>query len=134
MALSALSMTACASVGTEHSDNLDGTRWRVAAVNGQETPTSGDYSIAFDAPRISARFGCNGMGGDYSRTGDLLAVRNLSQTLMGCPQPAATFESRGAAILNAPMQIGRHPTTGGLTLSNANGRIDLVLIVTGRRL
>ena len=54
--------------------SLTGTNWRVTAVNGRATPPQGQYHIQFEPNRVSARFGCNGMGGSYSENGNMLTV------------------------------------------------------------
>ncbi len=104
--------------------SLAGTNWRVASVNGRTTPAVGEYYMQFEQARVGARFGCNSMGGNYVQTGNALRVSDLSQTLMGCPEPAASFERDGSAILNQPATMS---WSGGdrLTLSNAAGRIEL---------
>ena len=104
--------------------SLVGSNWRVASVNGRPTPPVGNFSVNFEADRLGARFGCNTMGGLYRHQAMTLTVLDLSQTLMGCPEPSATFEREGAATLSKPMTMS---WSGGdrLTLSNAAGRIEL---------
>ena len=103
---------------------LAGTNWRVAAVNGQATPTRGEYFINFQAGNVGAKFGCNAMGGRYEQSANSLVVEDLSQTLIGCPEPQATLERHASAVLTRPMTMS---WSGGdrLTLSNAAGRIEL---------
>ncbi len=103
---------------------LAGTKWRVVQVNGQPTPATGDYSMSFEADRLGAKFGCNGMGGRYRLTVDILTVSDLAQTLMGCPEPASTFESQGAAVLGQPARIA-FASDERMFLSNAAGSIVL---------
>ena len=104
---------------------LAGTNWRVAAVNGRTTPSTGDYALRFDrSGGVGGRFGCNAMGGRYRLTGDRLTVNDLASTLMGCPEPAATFEREGAAILSQPMQVS-FTSNDRMSLSNAAGSIAL---------
>lgn len=105
--------------------DLSGTSWRVVVVNGRATPATGDYSIRFDARGgLGARFGCNSMGGQYRLTSDLLTVSNLASTLMGCPEPAATFEREGSAVLGQPMRIA-FSSNDRMFLSNDAGSIAL---------
>jgi len=104
---------------------LHGTEWRVVAVNGRATPATGDYMMRFGARgEFGARFGCNSMGGSYRGVVGTVTVSNLASTLMGCPEPAATFESQGSAILGARMKA-EQSDDGRLTLSNAAGTIML---------
>ena len=108
--------------------------WRVFSVKGHETPATGDYSISFADGRVAARFGCNSMGGSYRVERGVIIVSDLAQTLIGCPEPAASFERDGAMILRSPMQPGMDPETGGPVLFNGAGRINLVPIITGKRI
>ena len=79
--------------------------------------------MQFDANRISAKFGCNGMSGTYSENGNVLTVGPMAATRMFCPDPAMSFENQGGSILTQPVTI----TSNGdrMTLSNSVGRIDL---------
>jgi heat shock protein HslJ len=105
--------------------DLAGTSWRVIAVDGQPTPAAGDYSMRFDANGgLGARFGCNSMGGQYRLAGDILTVSNLASTLMGCPEPAATFEREGSEVLGQPMRIA-FTSNERMYLSNGAGSIAL---------
>ena len=121
--LALLPLAACASVATGPS-SLEGTHWQVTAINGRATAPSGNYRLEFARGGIGGRLGCNSMGGRYSIAGETLTVRDLASTLMGCPEPAASFESQGAAVLALPMRI---TWTSGreLTLSNAAGSLAL---------
>ena len=104
---------------------LAGTRWRVVAINSRPTPTTGDYSMRFDASGgVGARFGCNSMGGQCRLVGDLLTVSDLASTLMGCPEPAGTFEREGANVLGQPMRIA-FSSNERMFLSSAAGSIAL---------
>ncbi|MGI8704898.1 MAG: META domain-containing protein [Sphingomicrobium sp.] len=106
-------------------DTLEGTSWRIAAVNGQPTPAAGDYSMRFEAGgSVAARFGCNYMGGKYRIVGDTLTISNVATTLMGCPEPAGTHESEGSAILSRPMRVS-FPGSERMGVSNEAGSIAL---------
>ena len=110
---------------------IAGTAWQVRSVNGSQPPSKGDYSIRFDGDgRLAAKFGCNSMGGSYSSNGSTLTVSDLMQTLMGCPEPAATFESEGSAVLRTPMEMSRSASDRApyeyLSLKNVAGEIILM--------
>ena len=124
-ALLSLALCACAAPPPPPVADLAGTSWRVVSVNGRATPAQGDYSMRFETGgRVGARFGCNSMGGNYRMVGGTLVVSNLASTLMGCPEPAMTFESQGGAILGQPMQIA-FTSNERMSLSNAAGSIAL---------
>ncbi len=101
--------------------NLNGTNWRVVAINGTRTPASNFY-LNFMPDRIGAKFGCNSLGSGYTQSGNILTAGAIMATRMACPD--MSFENQGSAILTQPMTIsgvGRQ-----LTLSNSAGSIDLV--------
>ena len=131
LALAALGLGACAAqpyppIGgppVEQPAALQGS-WSVMAVNGRATPRSDAYFMRFDNGRISAKFGCNGMGGTYRIDRGLLVVSDLAQTLIGCPEPSATFEQQGAAVLGLPMQM-RWDGPSRLVLASGAGTIAL---------
>lgn len=103
--------------------DLAGTNWRVVLVNDRSTPATGDYSVRFDsAGEASIRFGCNSLGGRYQLRVDVLTVSDLATTLMGCPEPSATFEREGSAILGRPMRIA-FTSNDRMYLSNDAGSI-----------
>jgi len=110
--------------GTIAASTLAGTSWSVVAVNGRPTPGGPDYHLQFGDKTINAKFGCNGMGGQYRMNGDHLAVANLQQTLIGCPEPAASFEREASALLRSNIRV---ETIGGerLRLVSEAGTIDL---------
>lgn len=103
---------------------FEGTRWQVTAINARATPGGEGYRMQFEDGRIGGRFGCNQFGGPYRVRGDVLIATDVASTLMGCPDPAASFEPQGFAILRQPMrmvwQSGQQ-----LTLSNGAGSIAL---------
>jgi heat shock protein HslJ len=122
-ALLALCLAACTSIAADQR-TFEGTRWHVASVNGRSTPATGDYSMQFANGQMSGRFGCNHFGGPYSTSRDLLVARDVASTLMGCPEPAASFERDGFAILQLPMRMD-WGAEGSLTLSNTAGSIGM---------
>jgi heat shock protein HslJ len=73
---------------------------------------------------MGARFGCNSMGGRYEMVGGTLTVSDLVSTLMGCSEPAASFEAQGSAVLRQPMQVS-FTSFERMGLSNAAGSIAL---------
>lgn len=117
----AVAASACTSIAVD-ARSFEGTRWHVTAVNGRPTPAAGDYHIEFKGGRIGGRLGCNSFGGQVTVRGEIMTAGQIVATQMGCPDPAAYFESAGFAILRQPM---RWQWTAGLklTLSNPAGSI-----------
>ena len=116
----------CTSVNTT-TETFAGTRWRVASIAAMPTPQSPLYQLEFRDGQIGGRFGCNNFGGSYRVQGEQLVTGDIASTLMGCPEPAATHETRGFAILARPMAI-TWQSGGRLTLSNDAGSIELEMI------
>jgi len=110
--------------GTIAANTLAGTSWSVMSVNGNPVPAGGDYFVQFTDKALSAKFGCNSISGQYRNNGDHVAVGNLQQTLMGCPEPAASFERDATGLLRSNIRVER---IGGerLRLVSEAGTIEL---------
>jgi|GEM_PF-1797679 len=110
--------------GTIAPNTLAGTSWSVVSVNGKPVPGGGSYYVQFSDKALSAKFGCNAMGGPYRLNGDHLSVGNLQQTLMGCPEPSATFEREASALFRSNIRAEK---IGGarLRLVSESGTIEL---------
>lgn len=110
--------------GTIATSSLANTNWSVVSINGEPVPGGAEYFVQFSDKRLSAKFGCNSMGGRYELNGDHLAVPDLVQTQMGCPEPAATFEQEAGALLTSNVRVEK---IGGarLRLVSEAGTIDL---------
>jgi heat shock protein HslJ len=121
----ALSCVACTSVSVD-GRTLEGTHWRVAAIDGRQTPADGEYRIEFSGGRISGRFGCNRWGGNYALAGETLTSSQVISTKMACQGLAMMFENQGISVLNQPARLAW--TSGQkLTLINGAGSIELEL-------
>jgi uncharacterized membrane protein len=110
--------------GTISANTLAGTNWSVVAVNGKPVTGAGDFHVRFSGKALDARFGCNAMGGEYRLNGDHLTVGDLQQTLMGCPEPSATFEREAGVFLRSNIRVEK---VGGdkLRLVSEAGAIEL---------
>ena len=102
---------------------LDRTRWMVIAINGRPVPRDGEYSMEFDSGRISARFGCNGMGATYTQTGTTIDAGEVTATQMACAD--MSWERAGGAVLGQVMQVSALDPNR-LTLTSSAGSIELV--------
>src|SRR4051812_8514666 len=115
VALGFVACAACTSIAAD-ARSFEGTRWHVLAVN--------RHTVGFKDGRISARFGCNSIGGSYNASGDLLTAHQLISTKMACGSPADAFEQAGVGILQVSMKV-RPSGKGRLRLSNRVGTLDL---------
>jgi heat shock protein HslJ len=126
--VAALATAACASVAADVR-TLAGTRWKVAAINGQPTP-AGPFELNFDQRSFAARMGCNHASGDYRLVGNTVHPGAVAATRMACEAagevavPLMTWEQWGFAVLSQPMQLRWH-SAQRLSLSNAAGSIEL---------
>ncbi len=119
----ALLVAGCTSVAS-NSATFEGTPWQIIAIDDRATPGGAMYQIDFADGRVGGRFGCNQFEGAYAVEGELLIVSDVVATQMGCSEPAASFESRGIAVLLQPMRMD-WPAGRRLTLGNAAGTITL---------
>jgi len=101
---------------------LDRTRWAVLAINGRPVPPNGEYSLEFDAGRLSARFGCNSLSSSYTQTGSTLDAGAIASTRMACGD--MSWETQGSAVLNQVMQVSA-PDPNRITLTSSAGSIEL---------
>ena len=121
----------CTSVTTD-ARTLDGTAWRVAAINGETAPAG--LELRFGQGELSGYLGCNRFSGPYRLSSETLTVRPMAMTQMACEPvddgPRPMFEPAGLAILSQPMKIvwqnGRN-----FTLNNAAGSIALTALTEG---
>ncbi|HUE78139.1 MAG TPA: META domain-containing protein [Sphingomicrobium sp.] len=100
-------------------------RWQVVEIKGRATPPSDQYRMSFERGQLGARFGCNHMGGSYRQVGNVIHAGQVASTLMGCPEPAGTFEAEAGAILAQPMAIS-WISRDRLELTNRAGGMKLV--------
>jgi heat shock protein HslJ len=122
----ALALGACTSIAAD-TRIFEGTEWHVTAINGRTTPPAGYYRIGFSRERIGGQFGCNHFGGAYSITRDVMTTNAMAMTMMACPDPGATFEAQGLAVLQQPMRMN-WKTGREMMLSNAAGSVELELL------
>lgn len=110
-------------VGAGVAPPLDRTRWAVVAINDRPTPRQGEFSMEFDAGRLSAKFGCNGIGAGYTQTGASLDAGTLIGTQMACSD--MSWESQGSAVLNQVMQVDAL-AANRIRLTSSAGSIELM--------
>ena len=122
-AIGFLACAACTSIASD-ARSFEGTRWKVLAVNRHSTPVKGEYRIEFMDGRVSARFGCNAISGDYVASADKLTIQKLISTKMACGAPADAFEQAAVGVLHEALKV-RTSGKGGLRLSNRVGTLDL---------
>lgn len=85
---------------------LAGTGWTVLAIDGRAPVAPVRARLTFDASRLSASAGCNGLGGDYRVEGDRLIVGPVVSTQMYCEGVMEQERSLSALFAGAP-QVSR---------------------------
>jgi len=110
--------------GTVTPASLAGTNWTVTAINGRKTPGGPGYFLNLEGSKLSAKFGCNSIGGQFRENGDHLSTSELIQTQMGCADPAGSFERDANKVLGSNMRAERVGDQN-LRLVSEAGSIDL---------
>lgn len=114
--------------GTIAPNSIANTGWSVVSVNGKPAPGGPEHFVQFSDREIRAKFGCNSMGGRYALNGDHLSVADLQQTLIGCPEPSATFEREAGVLLRSNVRVEK---IGGrrMRLVSEAGTIELRRVI-----
>jgi heat shock protein HslJ len=110
LALATALLAGCTSINAANA-TFEGTRWHVTAINGRGTPATGDYHVEFSNGTIGGRFGCNGFGGRYAVSGELMRATEIRSTMMACSDPAGwSFSSRKLTLSNGAGSIALEPS------------------------
>lgn len=87
---------------------LENTTWRLTELPGHELPSDAAQSAAtmrFEDGNVHGFSGCNRLIGSYSLEGDRLVLGNLGGTMMACPEPAMSLESRFLEAFSGVLQV-----------------------------
>ena len=105
------------------SPSLAATAWSIVAIAGR--PVSGaNYTLQFDAARLSGQAGCNRFSGPYALAGDRLTAGPIMSTRMACPEPRMGHERRALQVLRGPVTMS-YPNGDTLVLTGNGGTIRL---------
>ena len=98
-------LVACASSGPPVSIDapLEGTRWHVVEVRGEQPPEGVEPFLVIESAdgQAMGRAGCNNFNGPYRATGNELVMGPLASTRMRCETYAAYFEELMLEALGA---------------------------------
>ncbi|HSG33380.1 MAG TPA: META domain-containing protein [Sphingomonadaceae bacterium] len=101
--LPALPLAGCvAQAASQH--ELAGSEWHFVAIDG-EAAAARDTTLIFEADRVSANVGCNGMGGNWRVESDRLIAGPIVQTRMFCQGKVWDQEQAVSALLVAAPQV-----------------------------
>lgn len=102
---------------------LDRTRWMIVNISGRPVPRDGEYSMEFDAGKLSAKFGCNSIGAGYTQNGSTIDAGAIISTKMACGD--MSWETSGTAVLDQVMQVSALDRNR-ITLTSSAGSIELI--------
>jgi heat shock protein HslJ len=100
--------------------SLEHTVWRVASINGAETPPSQGAPLSFDDGRMSGTVGCNRLSADYIYAGGKLSFGPVMSTRMACQDPLASLEYAFVTLLGASPET-RFTNNGSIILAGKDG-------------
>jgi heat shock protein HslJ len=103
---------------------LGGTAWTVTRIDGAAPVSPDKAKLTFEADRIGANVGCNGMGGEYRIEGGRLIAGPLMATRMFCEGPVWDQEQAVGALLAGAPKIGRNGDT--LRLESSGHSLEAV--------
>lgn len=96
-----LGLSGCAAATAGGSSLLAGTRWRFTAIDGA-APVSPMANLGFQADRLNANVGCNGMGGPWRIEHGRLIAGPLVATQMWCEGRMEQERAVSALLAAAP--------------------------------
>lgn len=100
-------------------EGLAGTRWRLTAIDGRPFARPERATLSFEAGRLSANAGCNGLGGRYRIEKERLIAGPLMGTKMACEPPVMRNEQALSDTLSGRPAIRYLP--GGRLLLTGSG-------------
>ena len=85
LAVTLFAVAACSDDRAITNEDLDATAWVSTSVEGETLVEGTEIQLAFQDGQIATNAGCNQMNGAYTLDNATLLVRQMSQTLQGCP-------------------------------------------------
>lgn len=103
-------------------EDLAGTRWKLTAIDGRALARPERATLRFEAGRLSASAGCNGLGGNYRVDDNRLIAGPLMGTKMACERQIMRDEQALSNTLSSRPAI-RHLSGGRLLLTSGKHSI-----------
>jgi heat shock protein HslJ len=105
------------------SGSLENATWLLTTLPGQSLPVAqgrnNAVTVSFEAGRVHGFSGCNQFMGSYSLDGERLVLGMLGGTMMACPEPAMSVESRFLKAFSGTLNVA--VAANSMTLKPANG-------------
>lgn len=109
-------------------NTLDGSEWRIAALNGNAVEGPRPATLSFTADRISGSTGCNRLSGGYTLEMGRLSAPRLATTRMACAGDAMETERALLDLLDETV-VAYPMRDGSIRLVGTGGkRADLVRV------
>lgn len=103
MTLASLGLAACVggqNAGGNTAQPLAGD-WKVITLGGMTLPADADVSLAFAAPNVSGKSGCNRFTGTYTQSGQALSFGPSAMTRMACAPQLMDIEAGFSTALGS---------------------------------
>jgi heat shock protein HslJ len=102
--------------------SLENTTWLLTTLPGQSLPAAqarNALTVRFEAGRVHGFSGCNQFMGSYTLDGQRLVLGGVGGTMMACPEPAMSVESRFLKSFSGALNVAVAGNT--LTLTPVSG-------------
>lgn len=112
---------------SENVGGLGGTSWTLTSYGpaSAQVPAAPDVETILefgDDGTVSGSFGCNGLSGDYSVSGQTITFGPLISTKMACDEPRMTQENEAFKVLNGTVDFVLAGQAGDiLIITSADG-------------
>jgi len=99
--------------------------WKLVSYN--QTPAAADIdtNIEFKDGQLSGNVGCNGFGGDYKVSGDMIIFGPVMSTMMFCQGPQMDQEQVSLAVFQKSAKFVMN--SDQLTITSEDGKSVIVL-------
>ncbi len=107
-----------------NSDNrIANTNWSISAIDGRPVRIDRPTTVSFTTDRIQGKI-CNGYGGGYRLTRDMLTTDRIISTQMACGGGVGAVETAFFRALRQPLKVQRRSDD---TMLLSNGRTSVTL-------
>lgn len=124
--LAALALLPACTMAQSDGLTLGGTAWTITRIDGVAPAALDKAKLTFEADRIGANVGCNGMGGEYRIEGGRLIAGPLMATRMFCEGRVWDQEQAVGALLAGAPKVARRGET--LLLESSGHSLEAVRV------
>ena len=102
---SLVAVAGCSDDRSITNEDLNATAWVSSSVEGETLVEGTQIELAFQDGQIATNAGCNNMNGAYTLDNAILLVRQMSQTLQGCPDDLNAQDQWVLALLESQPRL-----------------------------